>query len=116
MSPRRDGARLDDSLAAITAIQNYLERGSIEDDLVFDACRVRIIEIGEAVKAIEVDLDAAEPTIKWREIAKMRDQLTHRYFRTNREIVAQVVNDELAPLRDAAVRLRKQIDPATEAS
>jgi uncharacterized protein with HEPN domain len=86
VTSRRDGARLDDILAAITAIESHLDRGGLKNELVFDACRVRIIEIGEAVKAIDPDLLASEPEIPWREIAKMRDQLTHRYFRTNRSI------------------------------
>lgn len=108
MSGRRDGDRLDDIIAAISAIDRHLERGGIEDDLVFDACRVRIIEIGEAVKAIDVDLLDTEPRIPWREIVKMRDLLTHHYFGTDRAVVEQVVNDELAPLRDAVSRLRKR--------
>ncbi len=107
MSPRRDGAWLDDILESIAAIEAHLRRGGVEDDLVFDACRVRIMEIGEAVKAIDPDLLALEQEIPWREIAKMRDQLSHHYFTVQRSIVAQVVTDELAPLRDAVSRLRK---------
>jgi uncharacterized protein with HEPN domain len=109
VTPRRDGARLDDVLAAINAIESHLERGGIEDDLVFDACRVRIIEIGEAVKAIDPDLLDSEPDVRWREIAKMRDLLTHHYFVTDRSIVSQVVNEELGPLREAVDRLRERL-------
>jgi hypothetical protein len=47
---RRDDQRLDDILAAAAAIADHLTRGELDDGLVFDAVRVRLIEIGEAVK------------------------------------------------------------------
>jgi len=53
---RRDRQRLDDILAAISAIRAHLVRGDLSDGLVFDAVRVRLIEIGEAVKALPADL------------------------------------------------------------
>ena len=45
--------RLDDILAAAQAIRAHLKRGGLDDGLVFDAVRVRLIEIGEAVRAID---------------------------------------------------------------
>ena len=50
---RYDRDRLDDIVMALTAIDAHLTRGPMEDDLVFDAVRVRLIEIGEAVKSID---------------------------------------------------------------
>jgi hypothetical protein len=60
------------------AIADYLERAGVDDDIVFDAIRVRLIEIGEAVKDIDPKLLESEPAIPWTEIARMRDQLAHR--------------------------------------
>ncbi len=48
---RRDRQRLEDILAAVAAIGEHLDRGGLDDGLVFDAVRVRLIEIGEAVRA-----------------------------------------------------------------
>jgi len=45
---RHDLQRLADVTAAITAIREHLLRGDISDGLIFDAVRVRLIEIGEA--------------------------------------------------------------------
>lgn len=56
---RHDEARLRDIIEAVDAIQNHLTRGDLHDGLVYDAVRVRLIEIGEAVKAI----DSARPLI-----------------------------------------------------
>lgn len=76
---RRDDERLADVLASAEAIGSHLERGGLDDGLVFDAVRVRLIEIGEAVKDIDPALLATEPDIPWRDVAGMRDHVAHRY-------------------------------------
>lgn len=60
----RDAQRLADVLAAIDAIRSHLERGELADGLVFDAIRIRLLEIGEAVKLLPADVLATEPTIR----------------------------------------------------
>ncbi len=72
---RRAEQRLADVLAAADAIRQHLVRGGLDDGLVFDAVRVRLIEIGEAVKSIDPDLLAREPEIPWIDIAAMRNHL-----------------------------------------
>ena len=84
---RRDGQRLEDILAASRAITEHLRRGGLDDGLVFDAVRVRLIEIGEAVKAIDPALLAQEPDVPWIDVAAMRNHLAHRYFDTAHAIV-----------------------------
>lgn len=101
-----DEQRLDDVLAAAAAIESHLERGTLADGLVFDAVRVRLIEIGEAVKDIDPELLANEPDIPWADVAGMRDHLAHRYFDTDHEIVTATVEHDLPPLIAAVERLR----------
>ena len=103
---RDDGQRLDDVLAAAEAIAAHLRRGALDDGLVFDAVRVRLIEIGEAVKAIDPELLAAEPSVPWQDVAGMRDHLAHRYFDTDHALVAATVDHDLPELVDAFRRLR----------
>jgi uncharacterized protein with HEPN domain len=57
----RDQQRIADILAAIEAIRAHLLRGALSDGLIFDAVRIRLLEIGEAVKALPADLLATEP-------------------------------------------------------
>lgn len=101
MSP--DRLRLGDILEAATAISAPLDRGGLDDGMVYDAVRVRLIEIGEAVKDIDPVLLASEASIGWVDVAGMRDRLAHRYFDTDHSIVTATVDVDLPPLV-AAVR------------
>ncbi|MGH9022506.1 MAG: HepT-like ribonuclease domain-containing protein [Acidimicrobiia bacterium] len=109
---RRDDQRLEDVLAAVRAINDHLARGSLEDGLVFDAVRVRLIEIGEAVKAIDPDLLVLEPEIPWLDVAGLRNHLAHRYFDTAQGIVQATVEHDLPPLVAATERLLRVLSQA----
>ena len=102
---RHDDARLQDIAEAIAAIRSHLTRGDLHDGLVYDAVRVRLIEIGEAVKGIDPNLLAQAPEVPWKAIARMRDHLAHRYFDTDHAIVQDVVDHDLGPLAQAVQSL-----------
>jgi uncharacterized protein with HEPN domain len=108
---RQDEARLGDIIEAVDAIRDHLTRGDLHDGLVYDAVRVRLIEIGEAVKGIDPDLLDCAPGVPWKEIARMRDHLAHRYFDTDHAIVQDVVDNDLDPLTDAVQSLIGQTNP-----
>ena len=71
-----------------------------------DAVRIRLLEIGEAVKALPENLTSTEPDIPWRQVARMRDHLAHRYFMTELEILQSTIEEDLDPLRDAVDHMR----------
>lgn len=102
---RRSRQRLQDVVAALDAIAEHLDRGDLDDGLVFDAVRIRLVEIGEAVKSLPPDVLEAEPDLPWSEIARMRDHLAHRYFDTTHALVAATVREDLPVLRGAVTRL-----------
>ena len=105
--------RLGDVQVACAAIADYLARDGADDDIVFDAIRVRVIEIGEAVKDIDPKLLESEPSIPWTDISRMRDQLAHRYFDTAHSIVRATATNDVPALGSAVERLleRLPIDP-----
>lgn len=105
---RRDADRLQDILDALDAIASHVARGDLSDGLVFDAVRVRLIEIGEAIKAISPTLLETEPTQPWSNIARMRDRLAHRYFDTTHSQVSGTVARDLEPLGAAVRRLQER--------
>ena len=105
---RRDRERLADVRTAIAAIRAHLTRGALDDGLVFDAVRMRLVEIGEAVKSITPELLVSEADIPWREIAKMRDRLAHQYFDTVHAIVVATVGSDLEESAAAIDRLDRR--------
>lgn len=105
----RDADRLADIRAAIAAIRSHLERGTLADGLVFDAVRMRLLEIGEAVKAISGDLLATQPGIPWQQIAGMRDHLAHRYFDTAHAILQATVDEDLPELEQAVTAMAESL-------
>ena len=85
----------------------------LSDSLIFDAVRIRLLEIGEAVKALPDDLLATQPSIPWRQIVRMRDHLAHRYFDTAHAILQATVDEDLPDL-ERAVRALAQSLPDEE--
>jgi uncharacterized protein with HEPN domain len=67
--------------------------------------RIRLLEIGEAVKALPDDLLATQPSIPWRQIARMRDHLAHRYFDTTHAILQATVDEDLPDMERAVEAL-----------
>ncbi len=108
-----DRQRLADIQAAIDAIRSHLQRGDLSDGLVFDAVRIRLLEIGEAVKALPQSLLETQPDIPWRQIARMRDYLAHRYFDTAHAVLQATVDDDIPEL-EQAVRALADALPAEE--
>lgn len=106
---RRDGERLQDIRDAIAAIRSHVARGNFSDGLIFDAVRVRLIEIGEAIKALPAEFLETEPNIPWADIAGMRDRLAHHYFDTEHSIVAATVANDLGRLEAAVERLESRV-------
>jgi uncharacterized protein with HEPN domain len=98
--------RLTDISEAIAAIASHLKRGDISDGLIFDAVRIRLLEVGEAVKALPRDVTSTEPDIPWTQIARMRDHIAHRYFDTSHAIITATVQHDLPQLADAVDRLQ----------
>jgi uncharacterized protein with HEPN domain len=105
---RRDEERLDDIAVAIAAVESHLRRGDISDGLVFDAVRVRLIEIGEAVKQISPDLLATETSVPWQSVAGMRDRLTHHYFDTSHAVLQRTIDEDIPMLKDSLARLQER--------
>lgn len=100
---RHSNERLADILASCEAISAYLQLDDSDEGLVFDAIRIRLVEIGEAVKDLDPALLNQAAEIPWSEIARMRDMLTHRYFDTTHSIVFNTARNDV-PLLEAAVR------------
>ena len=95
---------LNDIIESIERIQKYAFNISyeqlIEDKKTFDAIVHNLMIIGEGVKQIPDELRKEYPQIPWREIAGMRDIITHTYFRINSRLVWNVINQDLVQLKE----------------
>ena len=105
----RERQRLADIQAAIAAIGSHLQRGDLSDGLVFDAVRIRLLEIGEAVKALPAEMLSSQPAVPWTQIARMRDHLAHRYFDTDHAILQATVDNDLPELQRAVQALTETL-------
>ncbi len=57
---------------------------------------IRAFEIiGEAARQIPEDVRQANPGIQWREIAAMRNKLTHEYFGVNTKVIWRTVHEDV---------------------
>jgi uncharacterized protein with HEPN domain len=63
--------------------------------------------IGKAVKLLPDTLTSAYPEIPWRQIAGMRDKLTHAYFAVDYELVWKTVTIVLPQFRSVIEKILK---------
>ncbi len=57
---------------------------------------IRAFEIiGEAARQIPENVRQANPGIQWREIAAMRNKLTHEYFGVNTKVIWRTVHEDV---------------------
>ena len=94
---------LKDILTALERIDSYTKGMSFEafvaDDKTVNAVIYNFLVIGEAVKLLPQTVTGKYPEIPWRQIAGMRDKLTHTYFSIDYELVWKTVTIVLPQFR-----------------
>lgn len=104
---------LRDILESVEAVFDYNRKGRSHFEktpIVRDATAARLMQIGQAVKdaqAAGAKLDQLAPSIRWRDIAGMRDRLAHKYWDIDHEIVWLVIEKDLPKLKAGIGKLLK---------
>jgi len=96
---------LDDILKSITKIQRYTTQMSqdqlVADERTFDAVVHNLQIIGEATKSIPEDIRNRYTSIDWQKIIGLRNIIVHTYFSVDDEIIWDIIQTKLAPLKSS---------------
>ncbi|WP_255252777.1 DUF86 domain-containing protein [Curtobacterium sp. 'Ferrero'] len=110
---RRATERLDDVIRACGVIGGYVGDADLPEAIVYDAVRMRLVEIGEAVRMLPGELTASEPSIPWAKVSLLADRLTRQYFDTTPAVVFGTARTDVPHLCAAARRLRATLPDPT---
>jgi uncharacterized protein with HEPN domain len=114
-SVRERMADVLDAIAGARVADERLRQAELAADdagvqVAFEAILHNLFVIGEAVKAIPVEILDRDERTPWNEIAAMRDVIGHHYHRIVPAIIHRTVKDDLGPLEDAVRRLIVVVD------
>lgn len=74
-----------------------------------DSLAMQLFVIGECLKNLDKvtnnSLLSQYPEIEWREVKGMRDVIGHHYFQLDAEIVFDICQSEIAPLKQAILQI-----------
>jgi len=100
---------LEDIEKACDKVVRYTEGRSkddvFRDDVRLDAVLLNLYVVGEAVKKLPVDLRSRHPEVAWREIAGLRDFISHAYFALDLDIIWDAIKNDVPALLDAVTRI-----------
>ncbi len=109
--PRKHEAYLEDILECIKRVEKYTEGADYEefsnDEKTVDAVLKNLENIGEAVKNLPEEVKNERSDLEWSDIAGFRDFITHQYFRADKEITWDIVQNEVPILKQAVREIQK---------
>ncbi|HPL17865.1 MAG TPA: DUF86 domain-containing protein, partial [Spirochaetota bacterium] len=72
---------------------------------------IRAIQIiGEAAKKVPEAVRSKYPRIPWREMAGMRDKVTHEYFGVQMKVLWNTLQDDIPPLVEEMQKILLDVD------
>lgn len=103
---------LSDILTNIKRIENFTKGMSFEKFVSDEKTVYAVIRgleiIGEAVKNLPASLKLKYPKVPWKQIAGMRDRLTHAYFGVKIDVVWHTITAEIPKLKPGLTKITKE--------
>ena len=100
----RDRNRLEHMLEninkALSAAEGFTFEQFSEDSVRFAAISYFTMIIGEASYMLTIDFKASHPLTPWRQIEGMRHHIVHGYFQVRKDMLWNVIQNDLMPLRE----------------
>ncbi|MEM9272914.1 MAG: DUF86 domain-containing protein [Cyanobacteria bacterium P01_F01_bin.143] len=99
---RDDTERLQDILEAIERLEKYISQGKTifeDQELVQTWVIYHLQIIGEAARSISQEFKVRYPEIPWRDASELRNVIVHEYFRVNLDIIWDIVQNDIPPLK-----------------
>ncbi len=108
---------LDDILDAVSKAEEFvlgMDYDAFAGDAKTHFAVVRCLEIiGEAAKNIPSVVRSRYPNIPWREMAGIRDKLSHAYFGVDLRTVWKTIQQDLPELRSQILKISQEITHGT---
>lgn len=103
---RSDQERFADIRAAIERCREYAVHLDSEElgVMAYDAVLRNLAVIGEAVRALPSDTRDSIPGVPWPAISGLRNIVIHEYFRVDKALVQDIVDNQLTQLAEAIRR------------
>lgn len=103
--------RLEERSENIHSVDDYLSSPSGMEKL--DAACMVLIALGESVKTLdkltEKQLLPSYPSIDWKGVMGVRDIIAHHYFEVDPDAVFNIIQKDLAPLKQAINDFKEQL-------
>jgi uncharacterized protein with HEPN domain len=103
---------VQDMVACCDHVLSYTEGLSREafDErgMVFDAVVRNLELLGEAARQLPEEIRERAPGIEWRKLIDLRNILIHGYFGVNEDILWDLIQNKVGPLRTALLALNQE--------
>ena len=108
---RDDTERLQDMLEAIERLEKYTNQGKTvfeQQELIQTWVIYHFQIIGEAARAISQEFKSIHKEIPWRDVSDLRNLIIHEYFRVNLDIIWDIVQNDIPPLKQQIKAMLQQ--------
>jgi uncharacterized protein with HEPN domain len=96
----------------VIAYTDGLSRETFDDrGMAFDAVVRNLELLGEAATQLSEEIRAKAPDIEWRKLIGLRNVLIHGYFGVDEDILWDLVQNKVRPLREALQAFESQDEP-----